>query len=618
MWVGDDAEPVGGTRARRERNAKQTQVNSQDGAVRAGISIPDNLSGISSWLRFFGRHLRANPLQVAALAVLLPIDILRQLLTPEVLRRFIDSSMSSAPPVEVWRLVGVYVALAVAGQLTAVLLVYVTTRFAWRSTNSLRVDLVIHCLRQDPEFFQRIPPGELVERIDGDATRLAGVMSGLLLEALAQSLLAIGIVAALFRLDWRFGLLYAPFVLAMVAVLRYQTGRAVPYVAAQRQAEAGILGFLAERINGAEDISANGATRYIRRSLWFLLGVEYGKSRRAARAGARWPATVQALSVLSILLALALGAWLYDAGQTTVGTVFAALSYATLIRFPLTQVAGRMQELEDSVVSLQRLGRLLRERSAVPDGAGTLPADPADVRFEDVSFGYDDSGLVLRGVSFHLPAGQVLGVVGRTGSGKSTLIGLVFRRFDPTGGAVRINGQDLRALDRASLRGRITYIPQSTHIFAASLRDNLALFDTGVPDARLEQALHEVGLGDWVRGLPAGLDTMLDETDTGLSVGQGQLLNLARAFVTDPAVVLLDEPSSQIDPHTERTLRRAMARFLRGRTAVIVSHRLDTLREVDRILVMDAGRVVECAPRDALLADPDSAFARMVSAGVTP
>ncbi len=205
--------------------------------------------------------------------------------------------------------------------------------------------------------------------------------------------------------------------------------------------------------------------------------------------------------------------------------------------------------------------------------------------------------------------------MGATGSGKSTLIGLTFRRYDPDAGGVRIKGRDLRRLDRERLREEIMYIPQRTYVFCASVRDNVSLFDSTVPDERLERALEDAGLGGWLGGLPKGLDTGMNPADAGLSAGQGQLLNLARAFVTDPSVVLLDEPSSKVDPGTEATLRQALLRFTRGRTAVIVSHRLDLLREVDRILVLDSGRVVEQGDRVALLADPSSAFARLVRAG---
>ncbi len=240
--------------------------------------------------------------------------------------------------------------------------------------------------------------------------------------------------------------------------------------------------------------------------------------------------------------------------------------------------------------------------------------DRYELVFDRVTFGYDEGPAVLRDVSFRLPAGEILGLVGRSGSGKSTIIKLAFRHLVPSAGRIRLGSHDLSLLNRASLRHSVAYIPQGITLFDGTLRDNLTLFATGYDDGALLTALREAGLGALLESLPDGLDTHLDAGWTRLSTGEGQMLNLARAFLTDPAIVLLDEPSSQIDPRTERALRQALHRFARGRTAVIVSHRLETLEVADRILVLDDGQVAEYGARTALLADPDSAFARLIAA----
>jgi ATP-binding cassette subfamily B protein len=235
------------------------------------------------------------------------------------------------------------------------------------------------------------------------------------------------------------------------------------------------------------------------------------------------------------------------------------------------------------------------------------------VTFERVVFAYGDAAPVLHEVSFHLDAGQVLGVLGRTGSGKTTLARLLPRFYDPRSGAVRLGDVDIRQLGVAELRGRIGMVTQDVQIFAASLRDNLTLFRGGVPDAALVRAIEELGLREWYRTLPAGLDSPIAPRQ--LSAGEGQLLALTRVFLQDPALVILDEASSRLDPLTERLLERALRRLLQGRTGLIIAHRLTTLEHADQILLLAEGRVRECGPRAVLAADPSSHFSQLLQAG---
>jgi ATP-binding cassette, subfamily B, bacterial len=540
------------------------------------------------------------------LGVLIPADIARQLISPLVMGWFVDAALSGRPTIELIHLAGWFFGLALVGQALAVAAAYIAARVAWATTNMLRTDLLAHCMRQDGGFQLRHPPGELVDRVDGDVTLLAGVMSGMVLEVLAQALLVVGILAALFHLDWRFGLMFAPFAAVMLVLLRRLAGRAVPLLTARRQAGAELLAFLEERLAGLDDLRANGANQHTVDQLWQRIRVHYQCARRAAVAAVAWPVAVQGLSAVNFSVALAMGVWLYQHAGLSVGTVFAGLSYAMLLRIPLMNITTRFQDIEDVVVSVRRLNQLFDEHSPVRDGPGTLAPGPKAVVLDRVSFSYGTQP-ALRGVSLDLPAGHSLALVGRTGSGKSTLVRLLFRQYDPDAGVIRVGGADLRQVSVASLRSRITLVTQDVHVLPSTLRDNLTLFDPSVPDERLWCALAEVGLEQWLASLPDGLDTMLGDDGRGLSAGQAQLVALTRAFLTDPDVVLLDEPSAMLDPHTERLLHRAIARFVRGRTAIIVAHRMETLRMVDHVLLLADGRVLDVGERAPLLlaAHPD-------------
>jgi ATP-binding cassette subfamily B protein len=217
-------------------------------------------------------------------------------------------------------------------------------------------------------------------------------------------------------------------------------------------------------------------------------------------------------------------------------------------------------------------------------------------------------------VDLELAAGRALGVVGRTGSGKTTLARLALRLADPTEGSVLLAGTDLRHLGREDLRRRVRMVSQDVHLFAASLRDNLTLFDDRVPDEAIEAALTSVGLRRWRDLLPDGLDTRLGAGATGLSAGEAQLVALARVFLSDPALVVLDEASSRLDPATETAVRAATERLLAGRTAIVIAHRLSTLAGVDEVAVMEGGRVVEHGPRRELTGDGGSRFAGLLAA----
>ena len=220
--------------------------------------------------------------------------------------------------------------------------------------------------------------------------------------------------------------------------------------------------------------------------------------------------------------------------------------------------------------------------------------------------------MVLHNISFRLEPGRVLGVVGRTGSGKTTLTRLLPRFNDPLAGAVRLGGVDLRAVRLAAVRARIGLVTQDVHLLNASVRDNLTLFDEGVPDEQIRDVLDTLGLADWLGELPRGLDTMLGSGGVGLSAGQAQVLACARIFLRDPDVVILDEASSRLDPATERLLHTALGRLLEGRTGIIVAHRLTTVAYADDILVLEDGQVREYGPRRALEADRTSYFAGLL------
>jgi ATP-binding cassette subfamily B protein len=233
-----------------------------------------------------------------------------------------------------------------------------------------------------------------------------------------------------------------------------------------------------------------------------------------------------------------------------------------------------------------------------------------------VTFSYGDAEPVLSDISFAVQPGHVLGVLGRTGSGKTTLTRLLLRLYEVEQGAVRIGGVDVREIPLAELRRRVGVVTQDVQLFAASVRDNLTLFDDTVPDERIMAVLADLGLLDWFFSLPHGLDTELQSGGGGLSAGEAQLLAFARVFFKDPGLVILDEASSRLDPATERLIERAVDHLLAGRTGLIIAHRLGTVQRADEILILDDGRIREHGPRESLIRDDTSRFAELLRTGM--
>jgi ATP-binding cassette subfamily B protein len=248
-----------------------------------------------------------------------------------------------------------------------------------------------------------------------------------------------------------------------------------------------------------------------------------------------------------------------------------------------------------------------------------LDDGPLALQFDGVTFSYNDEAgdeIVLNDVSFNIAPGRVVGLLGRTGSGKSTIARLATRLYEPQQGVVEVGGTATWDIDLADLRRRVAMVTQDVQLFRATIRDNLTFFDDSISDDDLIDVIRRLELDEWLNSLPAGLDTMLDSGSGGLSAGQAQLLAFTRVFLRDPGVVVLDEASSRLDPATETLLERAIDHLLENRTAILIAHRLETVARADDIVILEDGRVIEHGDRERLQADPESVFSQLLAKGM--
>jgi ATP-binding cassette subfamily B protein len=562
------------------------------------------------------RYLKLQWQRAGVMACLLLGSIAFQAGGPQVLRRFIDQvSQRAAPEDLVWTAL-VFLVVVLAGQAVSALAVYTSAVVAWEATNRLRADLALHCLRLDMRFHHAHVPGEMIQRIDGDVGILGNFFSQFAVQMAANGVLVLAILALIFRENvWAGVILVAYVAAAFRFLLRVQKAGGESFDRS-RKIQSQAVGFWEEMLTVREDVKPLGALGYILRRNIDHQRAMFPEGRKSTMLFRAYVVAFAAVFVIGNAIAFTIGAYLYGQGQITIGGVFLLLTYTNLLANKVGNIANQSNDFQQAMVAIRRVSELTSTTSPIQDGPGAPLSQLAPaVEFEDVSFSYAIEAPVLRGLSFHLEGGQRLGLLGRTGSGKSTIVRLLFRFYDPDGGVVRLDGVDLRQRRLGELRGMIGMVTQEVQLFHASARDNLTLFDVRVSDERIVEVLDDLGLGTWLRGLSDGLDTLLSG-DAGLSAGEAQLLALARVFLQDPRLVILDEASSRLDPATEARLEWAVDRLLEGRTAIVIAHRLNTLRWVDQLLVLEEGCMVEYGSREQLELQPGSEYNRLLRLGL--
>ena len=576
-----------------------------------------SLRPVGVYVGLLGRYVAPLWPRVLLLAVLLGSALALQLVHPQIVRDFVDAAQQGGEVGPLYAAGALYLVVGVVYMVVLTASRYVGGDLGWRANNRLRSDLVLHVLRLDLTFHHAHPPGELLERIDGDVERLAEFFSQLTVHLLFGFVMILGVTAVLWVEDWRLGLGVAVFVAANLAVHVYGQRVSAPRWLASRERSADVSSYVGERMDGIRDIQTSGAGPYEVERFDRLVEAEIAADYRAKFFSIAAGSVSDMTYGLGLSAIVGLGAYLVAGDAISAGTVMMVMLYVLRLRGDVQQVSREVDDLNMANASIRRVRDILDVQPSIRDeGRVTPPAGPLSVEFDDVRFAYHGDNWVLEDVSFELRPGRVLGLLGRTGSGKTTISRLTFRLYEAQRGAVRVGGVPVGDVGLDALRGRLGMVTQDVQLFRGSLRDNITLFDETVDDATVLGALAELGLETWLESFGDGLDTELAGGGGQLSAGEAQLVAMARVFLKDPDLVILDEASSRLDPATDAMVGRAVWRLLEGRTGIIIAHRLGTIRRVDDVLIIDSGRVQEHGERAALEADGSSRFRELLRSGL--
>jgi ATP-binding cassette subfamily B protein len=527
-------------------------------------------------------------------------------LAPPYLSKYaIDDGIKNQDLAALWWIVAVFLIAGLLNWGMSYAQTYLTGWVGERILADLRNRLFDHLQRLSLGFYERNRAGVIISRLTNDVEAIDQLVTDGVTSLVQNTLTLLGTAILLFVLDWRLALatlIVVPFMSLATAIFRSRSARAYSAV---RERLGLVTATLAEDIAGMRVVQAFTRERTNIRNFEKVTERYRDANMETVVLNGLYFPFVDLLSTAALAIVLGYGGHLYFQGAVTLGTLFAFMLYVQNFFDPVQQLSQLYGTFLSATAALDKIMDVLDKQPDVVDrpGAVELPRVEGHVRFEHVRFGYGDGPDVLHGLDLDVPAGTTVALVGHTGAGKSTIAKLLARFYDPRHGALTIDGHDLRDVTQASLRSQLGIVPQEGFLFAGTVTENIAF---GRPDATPQEvvrAAETIGANDFILRLEDGYETQLQERGTRLSLGQRQLVALARALLADPRILILDEATSSVDIGTERKIEQALRTLLAGRTAFVIAHRLSTIRDADLIVVLEHGRVVEQGTHEELMAE---------------
>ncbi len=480
----------------------------------------------------------------------------------------------------------------------------IMTRVGQRVIADVQIALFARLMRADLAYFQANPTGALISRFTNDAALLRGAAASVLGGIGKDAVSVVFLVAVMFYQDWLLALVsFFVFPLAIRPIVGI--GRRIRRISANTQAEIGqFTTLLSQTFQGARHVKAYGMEQYEERRAARLIEQLFTLIDRATRARSRASPMMETLGGTAIAIVILYGGHQVISGARTPGALFSFITALLLAYQPLKSLANLNASLQEGLAAAQRIFEVLDVEPTIRDqpSAGPLRIAGGEICFDNVRFGYAAGSVALDKISLTVPAGRTVALVGPSGAGKSTILNLIPRFFDVGSGSIKIDRQDVRSVSITSLRGAIAFVAQEISLFDDTVRANIAYGRFGASMAEIEEAARAAAADGFIRGLPAGYDTIVGEHGVRLSGGQRQRIAIARAMLKNAPILLLDEATSALDSESERQVQTALQMLIRGRTTLVIAHRLSTIQNSDLIYVVDHGRIVETGDHAELLA----------------
>ncbi|MEB3806140.1 MAG: ABC transporter ATP-binding protein/permease [Desulfurococcales archaeon] len=550
--------------------------------------------------RFLGETLKYKRLMAVVIASIIGASI-AGLASPYLLGIAIDRYIIPGRYSELPLIAALYLLALLAQWLFSTLRTWYVQVFGQKILYDLRNKAMERLLRARISEYGGRRTGDLVSRVINDTSVVNEVFISGILGSLGALVSLVGIVVAMLFLNVRLTLVALSTVPLMVVAAKYFGGKMRSAYRETREKIARVSSIVEESISGIETIKSMGREEAV--------GREFKEaSRETVRAylrvavymGLFWP-LMNLATILSVVVVLVYGTYLALAGATTIGVVAAFVQYVQRFRGPINNVVSLYDSLQSALASLERIYEVIDGVEAEEDEGLEIERIEGMIEFDDVWFEYQPGRPVLKGVTFKVEPGETVAIVGRTGAGKTTLINLLLRFYDPSKGKILVDGLDTRLVRRSSLRSRMAYVPQETYLFPGTILDNIRIVKPDATREEVERVCRELGIHEFITRLPEGYDTDAGEAGKRLSTGEKQLIAIARAMLRDPDVVILDEALSSVDPATEEVVRRAIGRLMEGRTGILVAHRLTMALDADKVIVLDDGSIVEAGRPEELL-----------------
>jgi ATP-binding cassette subfamily B multidrug efflux pump len=482
------------------------------------------------------------------------------------------------------------------------LMQYLMAAVAQHTVYAMRREVEAKFDRLPLKFFDSRTRGDVMSRAVNDLDSISGTLQQNLTQLLTSVLTLIGVVIMMLTISWILTIVIVlTLPLSIVAVAQIAK-RSRPFFMKQQTALGALNGHVAEMYGGHTIVTAFGHEQKAVATFDALNETYYDGAWRAQFVSGIIMPTMMFVGNLGFVLVAVIGGVLVTRGSMSIGDVQAFIQYSRQFSMPITQLSGIANTIQLTIVSAERVFELLDEPEETPDAGNAVIAAPRGaVQFDDVSFRYAEAVPLIDGMSLDIAPGRMIAIVGPTGAGKTTLVNLLMRFYDVDGGAIRVDGVDIRQLKRGALRRMFGMVLQDTWLFSGTIRENIAYGRENAGDEAIVNAAKAAQADHFIRTLPDNYQTPINEEASNLSQGQKQLLTIARAFLADPAILILDEATSSVDTRTEILIQRAMGELMRGRTTFVIAHRLSTIRNADLILMMEHGRIVEQGTHHELL-----------------